>query len=152
MTEEERVERHAQLARTMALLVHASGCGNAECPSTNCSKVKGLFHHAVSCPLKVAGGCQLCRSAPVPRSHAVCNTQYPNVNLTKSQAALIKAALPAPPQHLSHGWAAARKRLFLAGCRVLLSDVLLRSTFRRMSLGSEKSCWQQCGGQVADSA
>ena len=66
MTEEERVERHAQLARTMALLVHASGCGNAECPSTNCSKVKGLFHHAVSCPLKVAGGCQLCRCALFP--------------------------------------------------------------------------------------
>lgn len=61
MTEEERNERNAQLQRTMALLVHASGCADPECPSTNCSKVKGLFHHAVSCPLKVAGGCQLCR-------------------------------------------------------------------------------------------
>ncbi|BDA47644.1 probable histone acetyltransferase HAC1 [Coccomyxa sp. Obi] len=61
MTEEERNERNAQLQRTMALLVHASGCADPDCPSTNCSKVKGLFHHAVSCPLKVAGGCQLCR-------------------------------------------------------------------------------------------
>jgi E1A/CREB-binding protein len=61
MTEEERAERSAQLARTMALLVHASGCASPDCASSNCAKVKGLFHHAVSCPLKVAGGCQLCR-------------------------------------------------------------------------------------------
>ena len=61
MTDEERSERNAQLQRTMALLVHASACANPECPSTNCSKVKSLFHHAVSCHLKVAGGCQFCR-------------------------------------------------------------------------------------------
>ena len=66
MTEEQRTERNAQLARTMALLVHASGCADPECPSSNCSKVKGLFHHAVSCPQKVAGGCQLCRCARTP--------------------------------------------------------------------------------------
>jgi hypothetical protein len=64
MTDEERNERNAQLQRTMALLVHASACANPDCPSTNCSKVKGLFHHAVSCHLKVAGGCQFCRCAP----------------------------------------------------------------------------------------
>ena len=39
MTEEERVERAAQLQRTMGLLVHASGCANPQCPSSNCQKV-----------------------------------------------------------------------------------------------------------------
>lgn len=71
MTEEQRTERNAQLARTMALLVHASGCADPECPSSNCSKVKGLFHHAVSCPQKVAGGCQLCRCARIPPSLSI---------------------------------------------------------------------------------
>ena len=71
MTEEQRTERNAQLARTMALLVHASGCADPECPSSNCSKVKGLFHHAVSCPQKVAGGCQLCRCAHTPPSLSI---------------------------------------------------------------------------------
>jgi len=61
MTDDERTERNAQLQRTMALLVHASGCKDANCRSSNCSKVKGLFHHAVSCPSKVAGGCHLCK-------------------------------------------------------------------------------------------
>lgn len=49
------------MARTMALLVHASACGDPNCASSNCLKVKQLFHHAVSCSLKVVGGCQLCR-------------------------------------------------------------------------------------------
>ena len=61
MTEEERVERAAQLARTMGLLVHASSCINPACPSSNCQKVKALFQHAVTCTRKVTGGCQLCR-------------------------------------------------------------------------------------------
>ena len=61
MTDAERDERNRQMARTMALLVHASACGDPNCASSNCHKVKQLFHHAVSCSLKVIGGCQLCR-------------------------------------------------------------------------------------------
>jgi E1A/CREB-binding protein len=61
LTDEQRAERAAQLARTMALLRHASGCTDVGCTSSNCAKVKGLFHHAVACPHKVAGGCPLCR-------------------------------------------------------------------------------------------
>ncbi|KAK9824572.1 hypothetical protein WJX72_011411 [[Myrmecia] bisecta] len=61
MTEEERRERAQSLQRTMNLLVHASACSNPTCPSSNCSKVKALFQHAVSCTRKVTGGCPLCR-------------------------------------------------------------------------------------------
>ncbi len=49
MTDAERDERNRQMARTMALLVHASACGDPNCGSSNCLKVKQLFHHAVSC-------------------------------------------------------------------------------------------------------
>ena len=61
VTDEERVERQQQLARTMNLLVHASSCQLEQCASSNCAKVKKLFQHAVSCPAKVTGGCQLCK-------------------------------------------------------------------------------------------
>ena len=61
LTDAERRERAAQLARTMALLRHASGCTDARCTSSNCAKVKALFQHAGACPLKVTGGCGLCR-------------------------------------------------------------------------------------------
>ena len=50
LTEAERAERAAQLARTMALLRHASGCADARCASSNCAKVKALFQHAGACP------------------------------------------------------------------------------------------------------
>jgi E1A/CREB-binding protein len=61
LTDEERASREAQMARTMALLVHASACASGACPSSNCAKVKALFQHAMSCPLKIAGGCAYCR-------------------------------------------------------------------------------------------
>jgi TAZ zinc finger len=61
MSETEQKERKKQLERTMALLIHASTCNNANCPSTNCSKVKNLFSHSRVCPQRVQGGCQLCR-------------------------------------------------------------------------------------------
>lgn len=61
LTEQERRERNEQLQRTMALLVHACSCGNQECPSTSCRKVKQLFQHAVNCVNKVTGGCALCK-------------------------------------------------------------------------------------------
>ena len=61
LSDSERRERQQQLQRTMTLLVHASACDNAQCPSSNCNKVKALFKHAVGCQQKVQGGCHLCR-------------------------------------------------------------------------------------------
>ncbi|GAB4815528.1 hypothetical protein N2152v2_002574 [Parachlorella kessleri] len=61
LTEKERQERSTHLQRTMWLLVHASGCADPHCTSSNCAKVKGLFNHALSCPKKIAGGCPYCR-------------------------------------------------------------------------------------------
>ncbi|KAK2080334.1 hypothetical protein QBZ16_000187 [Prototheca wickerhamii] len=60
LTEEERRQRAQQLQRTMHMLVHASACTNAACPSTNCAKIKQLFQHAMHCPKKIHGNCQLC--------------------------------------------------------------------------------------------
>eukprot|EP00793_Prasinoderma_coloniale_P000996 PRCOL_00007086-RA len=62
--EEERERRERMLAhmqRTMQLLVHASACRDGNCPSTNCNKVKMLFHHGVNCQVRVTGGCQTCK-------------------------------------------------------------------------------------------
>lgn len=61
LTEEDRAARDQALQRTMKLLVHASACSNAACPSSNCAKVKALFNHAVSCSTKITGGCAFCR-------------------------------------------------------------------------------------------
>ena len=61
MTEEDRRDRAAQIQRTMELLVHATTCRVANCGSPNCTKVKHLFKHAMSCQIKAGGGCQLCR-------------------------------------------------------------------------------------------
>ena len=61
LTVAEAAERGAQLRRTMLLLVHASACNDKNCPSTNCAKVKALFNHAMTCSVKIAGGCQFCR-------------------------------------------------------------------------------------------
>ena len=66
LTHEQQAERANQLQRTMELLVHASGCGNPQCNSANCHKVKTLFQHAVSCERKLTGGCALCRWASLP--------------------------------------------------------------------------------------
>jgi E1A/CREB-binding protein len=61
MTEEDRRDRAAQIQRTMELLVHATTCQVANCGSPNCTKVKHLFKHAMTCQVKAGGGCQLCR-------------------------------------------------------------------------------------------
>ncbi|RMZ56474.1 hypothetical protein APUTEX25_001321, partial [Auxenochlorella protothecoides] len=60
LTEEERQQRANQLQRTMHMLVHASACSNPACPSSNCAKIKRLFQHAMTCPKKIHGNCQLC--------------------------------------------------------------------------------------------
>ena len=61
MTEEDRRDRQAQIQRTMELLVHATTCKLPNCGSPNCTKVKHLFKHAMTCTQKAGGGCQLCR-------------------------------------------------------------------------------------------
>ena len=44
----------------MQLLVHASGCTKADCPSNNCRKMKNLLQHGRTCKLR-AKGCSVCR-------------------------------------------------------------------------------------------
>jgi E1A/CREB-binding protein len=61
LSEQERQERMQSMQRTMALLVHACNCKNAACANPSCNKVKLLFSHAMSCPVRVTGGCALCR-------------------------------------------------------------------------------------------
>ena len=43
------------------LLVHASKCGNIDCPSNNCRKMKTLLMHGTICEKKAKGGCLDCR-------------------------------------------------------------------------------------------
>jgi E1A/CREB-binding protein len=61
LSEQERQERMQSMQRTMALLVHACNCKNQHCPNPSCAKVKLLFSHAMGCPVRVTGGCALCR-------------------------------------------------------------------------------------------
>ena len=61
MTEEDRRDRAAQIQRTMELLVHATTCRVQNCGSPNCTKVKHLFKHAMTCQGEGGGGCHLCR-------------------------------------------------------------------------------------------
>jgi len=63
LSEDDRANRAAQLQRTMGLLLHVSRCHDAQCPSTNCRRIKQLFEHAVKCQIKVSGGCTSCRCA-----------------------------------------------------------------------------------------
>ncbi|GMI52248.1 hypothetical protein ScalyP_jg6560 [Parmales sp. scaly parma] len=47
----------------MQLLQHAATCDSTakECPSANCSKMKGLLRHGAECKQKVQGGCSVCK-------------------------------------------------------------------------------------------
>ena len=60
-TKKERAERQRSIQLHMQLLVHASGCTNTECPSSNCSKMKALMTHGATCKLRATGGCHVCR-------------------------------------------------------------------------------------------
>ena len=75
LTEEDRIRRDEALRSTMGLLVHASACNNANCPSSNCAKVKALFNHAVTCKTKITGGCPFCRRmwALLQAHSKICN-------------------------------------------------------------------------------
>lgn len=61
LTDAERRERHEQLQRTMALLIHACSCHSAQCQSNSCRKVKALMAHSLECVPSVSGGCLMCR-------------------------------------------------------------------------------------------
>lgn len=43
------------------VLLHASECTDPKCPSSSCARVKAMYHHAMNCPVKLAGNCQYCR-------------------------------------------------------------------------------------------
>jgi len=77
LSEDERKQRVANLQRTMALLVHASACNQAQCNTPDCHKVKTLFKHGVDCPKKAAGGCHCCRR--------VCTLLHVHAKSCKSQ-------------------------------------------------------------------
>ena len=61
LSQAERENRAAQIERTMELLLHACKCRKERCENSNCPKIKHLLKHALSCTVKSAGGCQLCR-------------------------------------------------------------------------------------------
>lgn len=44
-----------------ALLKHASGCLDLNCPSANCAKMKALLRHRAICKTRATGGCPTCR-------------------------------------------------------------------------------------------
>jgi hypothetical protein len=58
---EDPQQRQRSIALHMQLLVHASKCINAECPSGNCKKMKSLLKHGKTCEKKSKGGCTVCR-------------------------------------------------------------------------------------------
>lgn len=41
--------------------VHACGCSDLACPSSNCKKIKELYDHSKKCTVKVLNGCVKCR-------------------------------------------------------------------------------------------
>jgi E1A/CREB-binding protein len=45
----------------MTLLLHAATCTSADCPSANCTKMKGLLKHGSQCLVKATGGCNVCK-------------------------------------------------------------------------------------------
>jgi E1A/CREB-binding protein len=61
LSQEQLAARNQALHRTMQVLLHASECTDPKCPSTSCARVKAMYHHAMQCPVKLAGNCQYCR-------------------------------------------------------------------------------------------
>jgi len=61
MTEEQRKERQRSIQLHMTLLLHAATCQKPDCPSANCTKMKGLLKHGASCQIKANGGCHICK-------------------------------------------------------------------------------------------
>ncbi|EFN56976.1 hypothetical protein CHLNCDRAFT_143570 [Chlorella variabilis] len=61
LSQEQLAARNQALHHTMQVLQHASECLDTRCPSTSCARVKAMYHHAMNCPVKLAGNCQYCR-------------------------------------------------------------------------------------------
>mmetsp|Transcript_49977 Transcript_49977/g.100640 ORF Transcript_49977/g.100640 Transcript_49977/m.100640 type:complete len:130 (+) Transcript_49977:65-454(+) len=60
LTQQQR-QRQRSIELHMQLLAHAAACHNAACPSANCQKMKSLLQHGTNCPIKLQGGCCICR-------------------------------------------------------------------------------------------
>merc|ERR1712176_1242095 len=85
--EAHRKERTKAIQLHINLLNHACSCTNRNCPSNNCTKMKGLLKHAETCEIKTQGGCSVCikisalltlharsckvTSCPVPKCNAI---------------------------------------------------------------------------------
>jgi len=61
LTEVQRKERQRSIQLHMTLLLHAATCVSQECPSANCTKMKGLLKHGSQCQVKATGGCHVCK-------------------------------------------------------------------------------------------
>jgi E1A/CREB-binding protein len=61
LTDSQRKERQRSIQLHMTLLLHAATCNSAECPSANCTKMKGLLKHGAQCQVKATGGCNVCK-------------------------------------------------------------------------------------------
>ena len=61
LTEEQRKERQRSIQLHMTLLQHAATCTSTQCPSANCTKMKGLLKHGAQCQIKATGGCNVCK-------------------------------------------------------------------------------------------
>lgn len=61
LTAAQRKERQRSIQLHMTLLLHASTCNAAKCPSANCAKMKGLLKHGEQCRIKGTGGCNVCK-------------------------------------------------------------------------------------------
>lgn len=61
LTDAQRKERQRHLQLHMTLLLHAATCYSTDCPSANCTKMKGLLKHCSQCQIKTTGGCNVCK-------------------------------------------------------------------------------------------
>ena len=61
LTETQRKERQRSIQLHMTLLLHAATCTSTDCPSANCTKMKGLLKHGSQCQIKAVGGCNVCK-------------------------------------------------------------------------------------------
>jgi E1A/CREB-binding protein len=61
LTEAQRKERQRSIQLHMTLLLHAATCTSSDCPSANCTKMKGLLKHGSQCQVKAVGGCNVCK-------------------------------------------------------------------------------------------
>ena len=60
-TDAQRRERERNIQLHLQLLRHAATCDSKSCHSANCSKMKGIFKHAASCPNRANGVCHICK-------------------------------------------------------------------------------------------